>query len=296
MTKLQLKKWASLLVKILLTGAALFFVFKKVDLRAFVQSVSLANPYYILLAFAAFNISKIISSFRLLVLYQLAGVNISGRINLGFYYMGMFYNMFLPGSIGGDAYKVYLIKQAQQETSLKKLMGASLLDRLSGVSQLFIMAGVFMYLSTYHSDIPYFDLYLWLGVLSIIPAYYFVVKFLFPSFLEAFAVTAYYSLFVQLGQVICAVFILKALHIDLFYWDYLTLFMLSSVAAIIPLTIGGIGSREMVFLFGAQFLQINKTTSVAFALLFFMVSAASSLIGIFFITGIEKREEPVKSI
>jgi uncharacterized membrane protein YbhN (UPF0104 family) len=101
---------------------------------------------------------------------------------------------------------------------------------------------------------------------------------------------------VQLGQVICAVFILKALHIDLFYWDYLTLFMLSSVAAIIPLTIGGIGSREMVFLFGAQFLQIDKTAAVAFALLFFMVSAASSLIGLFFITGIEKKSETVESI
>lgn len=288
MTKQQVKKWGSLLVKIVLTAGALFFVFKKIDITGFISTLSLVNPYYLLCAFILFNVSKIISSYRLLMYYQLAGVDIEGRSNLIFYYLGMFYNMFLPGSIGGDAYKVYLIKQVQQDTSVKKLVGASLLDRLSGVSQLLMMAGVFLYLSSYAPTLPYFNLYLLIAVLSVIPGYYLVVKFFFSTFLPAFSITAWYSLLVQLGQVFCAVFILKALHVELFYWDYLTLFMLSSVAAIIPLTIGGIGTREMVFLFGAQFMHINEAASVAFALLFFLVSATSSLIGLFFIAGIDK--------
>jgi len=47
----------------------------------------------------------------------------------------------------------------------------------------------------------------------------------------------------------------------------------------LPFTIGGVGARELVFLLGAQWLQTNKDTAVAFSLLFFLITAISSLAG-----------------
>jgi uncharacterized membrane protein YbhN (UPF0104 family) len=277
------------LVKLLLTTVALFFVFTKINLQSFAQTLVTANPFILIAAFLTFNLSKIIAAGRLLLFYQLAGVKITPKTNLLFYYMGMFYNMFLPGSIGGDAYKVYLLKQNQQDLPVKKLISASLLDRVSGVSFLFVMAAVFLYLSSFNLGIPNFNIYLWAAILLIIPMYYVAVKVFFSSFASGFIVTGFYSFFVQTGQVICAVLILKALHIDMHYWDYLTLFMLSSVVAILPLTVGGFGARELVFLFGARFMHINEPTSIAFTLVFFMITAASSLIGLFFIGSIDKK-------
>lgn len=68
--------------------------------------------------------------------------------------------------------------------------------------------------------------------------------------------------------------------------------MLSSVFAILPLTIGGFGARELVFLFGSRFMQVNESVSVAFTVSFFLISAVSSLIGLFFIHGIDKKLLP----
>lgn len=287
---LVLKKYGyKNLVKLALTTIALFFVFSKIDVSSFTKSVVNSNIYALIAALIAFNVSKIIAAFRLLRFYELAGVQLSAISNLTFYYLGMFYNLFLPGSVGGDAYKVYLLKQNQQELSVKKLISASLLDRISGVSLLFVMAAVFLSLSSFDLPIAYLDIYLWGLALLIIPGYYLIVQLFFPTFVSGFMVTGVYSFFVQTGQVICAIFILMALGVHLHFWDYLTLFMLSSVFAILPLTIGGFGARELVFLFGSRFMQVNESVSVAFTVSFFLISALSSLMGLLFIQGIDKK-------
>jgi len=55
-----------------------------------------------------------------------------------FYYIGMFYNLFLPGSVGGDAYKVFLLHE-QGVGRTKPLILATLLDRLSGLAMLALL-------------------------------------------------------------------------------------------------------------------------------------------------------------
>jgi hypothetical protein len=53
------------------------------------------------------------------------------------------------------------------------------------------------------------------------------------------------------------------------------------VATIIPLTIGGIGAREMTFVLMAPYMEIDAGIVVAFSLLLFLIVAFSSLLGIF---------------
>jgi uncharacterized membrane protein YbhN (UPF0104 family) len=288
-TSSKYKGYIKQAIKFLVTAAALLFVFKKIDVDAFKKSISDVNLGYMALGWLVFNISKIISAFRLNLFYKLAGIRLSGLLNLRFYYLGMFYNMFLPGSVGGDAYKVYLLKENNEDASTKKLIAATLLDRISGVALLAMMAGVFLYLSSYSATIILYEVLLFAGILLIMPGYYLFMKWFFPTFVSAYSTTGMYSFFVQLGQVISAWLILKALHIDSAYWDYLTLFMISSVFAVIPLTIGGFGAREMVFLFGSQYLLIQEAPAVAFAVLFFATQALSSLLGLLFLVNIDKK-------
>ncbi len=51
----------------------------------------------------------------------------------------MFYNLFLPGGIGGDGYKIYLL-QKNYQTGTKKIFGAVLADRISGMVALVVLA------------------------------------------------------------------------------------------------------------------------------------------------------------
>jgi len=193
----------------------------------------------------------------------------------------MFYNLFLPGSIGGDGYKVYLLKQGNKETKTKLLVGATLLDRLSGLAILFLLGGIFFMLSSFDADIPYLDTIVVIGVLLTIPALYAGIKIFFKSFISVFGITTLCSVAVQIGQVATAICLFYALSIHESHMDYLTLFMLSSVVAVIPFTVGGVGARELVFLYGFQFLNIEEDKAIAFTLLFFSVTAITAFIGFF---------------
>jgi uncharacterized membrane protein YbhN (UPF0104 family) len=93
---------------------------------------------------------------------------------------------------------------------------------------------------------------------------------------------------VQAGQVACAFCLMRSVHIHGHEMDYLSLFMLSSVVAVLPFTIGGMGARELVFVYCAQWLFIDKEAAVVFSMLFFIVSALSSLPGLIFIPRIDQ--------
>ena len=276
--KKDIIKWC---LKFLLSGIALFFVFRVVDPTSIFEAFFSSDPGYLLLAFIAFNISKIIAAFRLNRFYKIIGVYLTNRYNLLLYYIGMFYNLFLPGSVGGDAYKVFLL-QEQERGRTKPLLLATLLDRVSGLAMLALLTFGLILLRKDLPAIPYLQPLAWSGLLLALPAYWILKRIAFTRFIPIFWPTLFLSFWVQLGQLICAFFILLALGIQGGYLDYLILFMVSSVVAVLPFTIGGVGARELVFLYGYQFLAIDEHLAVAFTFLFFSTLTISSLPGLIF--------------
>lgn len=282
-------------MKLLITSVALYYVFQKIDRQELAASILQTHVGFYLLAVLAFNISKTFSAFRVWEFYKAIGIHLSRRFNLKLYYVGMFYNLFLPGSIGGDGYKVYLLKQGNNEVRTKLLVAATLLDRLSGLAILFLLGGIFFLMSSFDAELPYIDTITLILILATIPSFYLLVRFFFNSFLSAFWSTTGYSIAVQIGQVLTALALLYALSIPSDYMDYLALFMVSSVVAVIPFTVGGVGARELVFLYGFQFLNIEKDKAIAFTLLFFSVTAITALFGLLVSTnlGDAKSKQPV---
>ena len=90
------------------------------------------------------------------------------------------------------------------------------------------------------------------------------------------------SLFVQGLQLLAAWFILKALGLTVVPAAYLLLFLLSSIAAAIPFTIGGAGARELVFLFGANWFGIDPNVAVSLSLIFYLITVLMSFSGMYF--------------
>jgi uncharacterized membrane protein YbhN (UPF0104 family) len=66
-------------------------------------------------------------------------------------------------------------------------------------------------------------------------------------------------------------------------FEYLFVFLLSSVVAVIPFTIGGIGAREIAFLYAAGYLNLDTSLSIALSLLFFFITVLVSLTGIVYV-------------
>ncbi len=277
-----------LVLKISITLAALFFVFRKIDFSQFLETIATINIWYYLAALLTFHVSKIISSFRLNHFYESTGLKLDWKTNLKLYYVGMFYNLFLPGAVSGDAYKVYILKQAGVEAKTKKLVSATFLDRVSGMAFLVILAFIFLLSSSFVPDAQLFYAVIVGLAILVLPCYYLFVYLLFRSFTTKYWITNGLSLLVQLGQVGAAWFLLMALSQHTHLMDYLTMFMLSSVAVFIPFTIGGVGARETVFYFGSEHLGINQPEAIAFASLFFSISALTALTGLVFTYFIDK--------
>jgi hypothetical protein len=269
-------------VKVAITVAALYYVFKKIDVEEFYQNLLQVNIGWFLLAFLLYNVSKSISALRTSKLYSAFDVFLDKWVNLKLYYIGMFYNLFLPGAIGGDGYKVYLLKQSNKEVKTRLLVSATLLDRLSGMSVLFFLACLFFLFSSFESPFPYVD---WIAIalaVLVFPVFYLFVWYLFPVFTKVFGTITLQSFGVQLAQVVGAICLLMGLGIYASFTDYLTLFLISSVVAVLPFTVGGVGARELVFLYGYQYLNIDESKAIAFTILFFIINALTALIGLFF--------------
>jgi hypothetical protein len=113
-------------------------------------------------------------------------------------------------------------------------------------------------------------------------AYYVMIYWFFKDFAKGLNLTNSYSLMVQVAQLGSAWFILYANHHQEHILPYLFLFLISSIVATLPITIGGIGSREITFLFGAEIMHLDIHQSIALSLLFYVITAVVSLFGIYF--------------
>jgi len=273
------KKHIKSALKLLITGWAVFYVLKHIDTKALLHILKTADLRWLAAAFLAFNASKVVSAFRLNIYFRAIGVTLNEWINLRLYYLGMFYNLFLPGGISGDGYKIYLLR-THNNTGYKKLFQATLLDRISGLSALLFLAGLLFIFSTFAERYPPLGYLAILGTVSVIPANYYLTKRFFRDYLPTIGRTTLYAFAVQLLQLFSAAFIVLSLpsHTAMMT-DYLTLFLISSVVAVLPISVGGIGVRELTFLYGFGLIDGDTTMAVTFSLIFFLITALSSLLG-----------------
>lgn len=278
----MVKKRIKLLLKILLTGAALYLVFNKIDTKTTWRVIQSAHMGWLLLAWLFFIVSKVFSAIRLNIYFKDIGLQISETMNLKLYAIGMFYNLFLPGGIGGDGYKVYLLNKLHQKP-VKQLINCVLLDRGNGLAVLLWLMFALMLFVNIRLDSPLSFYWMgWLGLLLLPFGFYLVMLLFFRSFMGSIPSSTGYSFLNQVLQLFSAFFILMSLDVGQQFIPFLFVFLVSSTVSVLPLTIGGVGARELVFVLAHDYVGINQNVAVAFSLLFFLVTVMTSLSGIFF--------------
>lgn len=265
--------------KFIISGIALYLVFSKINVNEVFILIGSAHIKFLVIAVLLFALSKIVAAFRLNQFFKHTHIFINESTNLKLYWIGMFYNLFLPGGISGDGYKIYLINR-QLKTGIQGAFGAVLIDRLVGLLALAILASLVFSISD--QIIPYQRLSLLLPILFVLGFWGFLNLF-FKKYLEIYLLSLIYSLAVQMLQLICVFFILKALNYNDQLLSYLFLFLISSIISILPITIGGVGAREITFLIGAQYLSLSPDISIALSLLFYLITVTVSSFGLIWI-------------
>ncbi len=276
----NLRKKGIVVLKVLISASLIYFIYTKLNLEEVLVTLKKANPLYLFIALLLVVGSKIIAALRLNLYFHELEVRLTQKSNFKLYLLGMFYNLFLPGGIGGDAYKGYTIKK-KFAVDTKKVIAVLVLDRLSGLLLIalytFILALVLQ-----NSLLTDFKILFAIAIPLGIAFFWFLNKKFFHFVLPVLWKSVGYSTLVQLFQLISILLILKAIGIETNMIAYLFIFLISSIVSVIPLTIGGIGSREVTFLYGATLLGLDTNTSVGVSVLFFLITAVISLIGIYY--------------
>jgi uncharacterized membrane protein YbhN (UPF0104 family) len=271
-------------LQLLISVGLLAFVLRQIDLdRLRSLPLDARGIAALLAALLLFNVSKVAGALRLNIYQRHAGILLDARENLMLYYAGMFLNLFLPGGIGGDGYKI-LVLHRRGVAPVKTLLWVTLIDRISGLLILLLLGCLLL---------PFLDLPWPAGtvrvlaasaglavILVLLVAHYRLLKMNGTAIASVCA----YACVVQVLQLFCMALLLYCLQVPVaHYLHYLAVFLASSLAAALPLSFGGLGARELTFLYGLQLLRLEPTQGVLASSGFFLVSVLSSLVGALFL-------------
>lgn len=266
-------------LKFAVTGTLLWYVFSKVPISEVKDRLLHANYWWMLAALFFYFGSIMASSWRLLSFFKSINLRLNTRFNFRLYLLGLFYNLLLPGGIGGDGYKIWLLNKTYKLPA-KKVFWAILFDRLSGlwaIGLIIISLKIFIPQIEIHIAIPFAVF----AVGTII--YYIIVKKFFSEFGKHFFKGHAKAVLVQSLQVICIIMVLMGQNFNGKFAPYLLSFLVSALAAVVPITVGGAGAREAIFQKMSGIFGMNVGLAVFLSISFYLISLVVALFGIYYV-------------
>lgn len=133
----MVKKTLGIALKILVSGALIWYLLKDIDVDAAQARLQEADPLYLGLAVVVFYFQLIIGALR----WQAVNRSIDAVLSFGqlvrIFFIGMFFNQALPGGTGGDAVRVYLAYKGGLE--LRGALNGIMLERVAAVVALILL-------------------------------------------------------------------------------------------------------------------------------------------------------------
>jgi uncharacterized protein (TIRG00374 family) len=302
-------------VKIAVSVLLMAFLARKISFDELEALLRGMDRVLLATAVAVFFASNVAGWLQWHVLLRASGVTLPRGLTFRVYFVGLFFNNFLPANIGGDVIKIYDV--TKRGTDPYQVIAVTLLDRLLGVFSLCLLAAVADGFMIGRTSGPY-GLYLCVFVACMLPAlaFYFhrplgnalrrgVVK-LRPFSLDRRASSildhlspfkgqrpllarlVVFSAFIQALRVVTHVLVGMALgiHVDaVVLCQFFVFIPLLSLAMIPPITINGLGIREGLGIVLFASAGIGRTDAFTMEFLTFIVSVAVSLVGLVFFLG-----------
>lgn len=288
-----------LMFRLFISVFACIFLAYKVDWSMFTNQLKQLQFGYVSLAFTCVIVCIVISAYKWFLLCRLNG-EVSFYQCFRWYYIGFFFNNFLPGSIGGDvsriiyASKAIGTQQAVASVSVERLFAgiALILTTVTGIISINSGASLWGQVSIFLLLIS-----LLLAVVFLKPCEKRMIR-LFGDKVSLFykAIDQYkhkrdvlwllllYSILFQIFFVLVTTFLFKAMGVSVSFMAQLGLVSIISILTMIPVSINGIGIREGAYAYLFALIGVAESISITVSLLFFvLVLIGTSIGGLFWI-------------
>lgn len=132
-----MRKHLSTLLKIGITVIGLVYILSKVPLADVQTELAGLRWPWAIFTLSLMVLSLVIRSYRWYLLLQGLGASIKFKRLVELYFVGNFFNIFLPSGFGGDVVRVL---EAAQNVPTDVAAGTVIVDRLTGLLMLFVMS------------------------------------------------------------------------------------------------------------------------------------------------------------
>lgn len=300
------KKALTTIFKLAVSVSILYFLFSSVELEAFLRVVTTLNPLlFIFLAFFFVAIQSI-SAYRWSIVLK-KDVQVPYPKLLSIYFIGMFFNNFLPTVVGGDVVKGYYL---YKKTGRGDVTAASILmDRYSGFTAMMAVVLVALapgYALISGTGLPGFFLLL-LGVYIVASLFVWVESlhgwmvrlltrvrlFRLNERIETFyrALMSYKnhhavllkiflcSLVIQCGIITGYIMLARGLGMETSPGYFFLFIPLATAVSMIPVSLSGLGIREGAFVFLFTRAGTTQEEALGLSLVWFAMMVCVSVIG-----------------
>lgn len=133
----MIKQYWKPVLKVLVSLAGLLYIFASVDIKNVVAIFDNISWFWVIITLTLAILSLVIRAYRWLVLLQGVGGNIPFSKLVSMYFIGNFFNSFLPTGFGGDVVRVL---EASKSVKSEVAAGTVIVDRMTGLLMLFVIA------------------------------------------------------------------------------------------------------------------------------------------------------------
>jgi uncharacterized membrane protein YbhN (UPF0104 family) len=296
------KQWSNVL-RVLISVAALGFLLWQIGLGETMAVLRSADLSLLLAAFLLFLVSLVVRAGRWAVLLRALELRVSFRRLVYLYFIGTFYNSFLPSGFGGDVARAV---ELTQDTPPPAAVGTVLVDRMTGLLVLLVIGLLALPFSI--ASLPLWLVWLLIlvaggglvaGALILEGRLLLRVTTWLPDRLslagsgtlgriyaavsgcgwraigQALAISLIFNLINILINFLCG----RAVGIDLSLGYFFVTAPLISISLMVPVSIGGIGIRDWVVVALFDPVGVSSNTAASMSLSLYAVSAAAGLVG-----------------
>ncbi|MBN1884956.1 MAG: flippase-like domain-containing protein [Candidatus Krumholzibacteriota bacterium] len=125
-------------LKIAVSAGLIAFLVARISPRTIASSLGRIDGPYLVAASAVFFLSSLLGALQWRMLLDGGGVPLSFRRAFQLYFVGLFFNNFLPANVGGDAVKIFDVVHDGNDPH--RVFAVTLLDRVAGITALCLLA------------------------------------------------------------------------------------------------------------------------------------------------------------
>ncbi len=310
-----MKRIGIILLQLLVTGAGIWYVFHDPQKRAqIMDALRKTDKNWLILGWVCYGAVEVLATARWQLLLRVQGIALSWLRALAIVIIGLFFNMFLPGLVGGDAVRLYFVFKCAPRQKTRATLSV-VMDRLFGLLSILFLAALSVALrfswlkrsgATLH--IAYFVLGLLFSGLVLVLLLFGAVGFGFlrklpkstpfrQTIMESGKALELYGTHFGIMLVALAITIVSHLAYYLSFYcaaqslhgagagiasmtDILSIMPLVNTVTALPISLGGVGVRETLFqeLLG-NLAHVPAAIAALTASLGFVIQASWGLVG-----------------